>query len=632
MSLEDTRDQENETIYVYSANYTHDHSEETGSITANIINNESEIESSQEYMLASETPKIIDTHIDPTSARFPERDYEFTMTVLSNDSSYETSLEVMGEELNLSQTSNERFTDEWVANKIINQTGEVEYNFSVTQQDYQDSAPDTFDILLAPGGGETDINVSVTFRCFDLRTNLDVPGQEPLNVITDRTVGAFLGEFFNNGPLSHETDIDFRVTEEETRWAEGDPIGDPVLVYSSQTLDIEPYDGGEYFRVYEGDLDVGNYTARMTADTECNNPDQETEGIDKTYNLTNNFEVIEAEGETVIVDEGEEIADEPFPADANVSGEESDQFLEGDLDEPGTTVDPDPVMSINIRNLHTSPVQTSRGQFAEINLTIENFADEEVGPFDLEAELDDLPGTWIYDGAGVDSVGPGGEVNRSIFINPEDAEPGVYSFPVFARDTEEDIAFDVEYINVEVTEEILVSQLEVSEAPRDITLEPNITETLPLLITNNGNTSLTNISAEIQNHEECGEYSTDAIDSISPEGGQESLSIEFTTSNNLEECESLIIISTDQGQYAFSDLSITLRDTDVFIPPEFQVPLIAFIWTAVLLLYSVLMRRYELDSLYVKIPLFILVLGESVIFLYLAANYYSFIPSEYLPF
>lgn len=631
MELEGPIEEDNETLYRYSGNYIHQNSEESGYITANIINNESEMEDSQEYLLASSTPKIVGTQIDPTSSRFPERDYEFTMNVVSNDTSYETRLEVNESELNFSQTEDGRFTDEWRASKIINETGEVGYNFSVIQQDYREDFSDTFDILLAPGGGETDINVDVTYRCFDLRTNLDVPGQEPLNVITDRTVGAFLGEFFNNGPLSHETDIDFRVTEQETRWTEGDPIGDPVLVYSSQTLDIDPYDGSEYYRIYEGGLEVGNYTARMTAETECSNPDEETDGIDKTYNLTKNFEVIEAEGETVIVDEGEEIADEPFPADANVSGEESDQFLEGDLDEPGTTIDPAPVMSLNIRNLHTSPVQTSRGQFAEINLTIENFADEAVGPFDLEAELDELPGTWIYEGVGVDSIGPDEEVNRSIYMNPEDVGPGLYSFPVFARDTEEDVAYDVEYINIEVTEEILLSQLEVSEAPRNIVLGTNETETLPILITNNGNSSLSNVTAELQNYEECGEYSSETIDAIEPEG-QESLSVEFSTNNDIQDCSSLIIISSDQGDYAFSDLSITLRDTDLFIPPEFQVPLIAFMWTAVLLLYSVLMRRYELESLYVKLPLFILVLGESIIFLYLAANYYSFIPTEYLPF
>jgi hypothetical protein len=59
---------------------------------------------------------------------------------------------------------------------------------------------------------------------------------------------------------------------------------------------------------------------------------------------------------------------------------------------------------------------------------------------------------------------------------------------------------------------------------------------------------------------------------------------------------------------------------------------LAFAWTAILVLYAILTRRYELDSMLVKLPFLMLILGESVIVLYLAANYYGLIPQGLLPF
>jgi hypothetical protein len=68
------------------------------------------------------------------------------------------------------------------------------------------------------------------------------------------------------------------------------------------------------------------------------------------------------------------------------------------------------------------------------------------------------------------------------------------------------------------------------------------------------------------------------------------------------------------------------------VPPELRFPVFATAWTLVLILYSVVMTRYNLKSLRLKVPYLMLIVGEAVIFLYIATEFYGIIPPELLPF
>ncbi|MFB6076663.1 MAG: hypothetical protein ABEK12_00855, partial [Candidatus Nanohaloarchaea archaeon] len=67
------------------------------------------------------------------------------------------------------------------------------------------------------------------------------------------------------------------------------------------------------------------------------------------------------------------------------------------------------------------------------------------------------------------------------------------------------------------------------------------------------------------------------------------------------------------------------------VPPRFRFPLVAALWTVLLVLYAVVSRRFGLDSPLVKVPFLLIILGEVVILLYVVAEYYG-ISRAFLPF
>ncbi|QGA80119.1 putative membrane protein [Candidatus Nanohalobium constans] len=313
---------------------------------------------------------------------------------------------------------------------------------------------------------------------------------------------------------------------------------------------------------------------------------------------------------------------EPKEGDGNFPGQTPEP-------EPEPTPEPTPLLSVDLRPLNTS-YTADRGTFTEVGMEVNNTGEETLSDLELSPRFSEGM-DWQSQSVTIDSLEVGGSVNRSVFVNPgEGVEPGIYQVPVYASTPDEDIGS--QYVNVEVTEEpAQTSGLSISEAPQDIRFEMGNNYTVPVLLENSGDNDLENVSIELQNTENCGDYTADEIESIAA-GETASVSVNFNTSDNLQECQATIVASSTSGSFAFSEMTVETVEEKGIVPEEFRVPIIASLWTAMLIVYTVVIKRYGMDSLTVKVPMVLLILGETFILIYLSSAYYEILPPGLLPF
>ncbi len=374
----------------------------------------------------------------------------------------------------------------------------------------------------------------------------------------------------------------------------------------------------------------------------------------KENTLETKFAILDLEGEGVIPDDvgqdnevnqevetDAEIPDNAtteFEADANETLEDANPRQGSDSNFPGETEvpepepepepDPQPLISLSIKPMN-STYEAPRGRFTELGLQVENIGEEAASNIQLEPRLsEDM--SWETQNGNIDSLAVGDSVNRSVYVNPgEEVDPGIYQIPVYGSNDEGDIA--LQYVDVEVKEQIFQGVLNVEEAPRDVTFESGENYTLPLILSNGGETPIQNVSVELENMENCGEYSVDPIDDIEP-GSDVSATVQFTAGSNIQECSGTLIASSSSGDLAFSDINIDVQEEVGPIPEEFRVPIVASLWTLMLLAYAVLTKKYGVHNMTVKVPLVLLVVGEAFIIIYLSSTYYNLMPPGLLPF
>lgn len=314
-----------------------------------------------------------------------------------------------------------------------------------------------------------------------------------------------------------------------------------------------------------------------------------------------------------------------------VEGNNPDQPGETPVPEPQPTPEPEPtpLLSVDLRPLETS-YTADRGAFTEIGMELNNTGEETLSNLELSPRFSEGM-DWQSQSVTIDSLEVGDSVNETVFVNPgESVEPGIYQVPVYASTPDEDIGS--QYVNVEVTEEpVQASSLSISEAPQDIRFEMNENYTVPVLLENSGDSDLENVSIELQNTENCGDYTADEIESIAS-GETASVSVNFEASDALEECEATIVASSSSGSFAFSEMTVQNVEEKGIVPQEFRVPIIASLWTIMLIAYTVVTKRYGLNSLTVKVPMVLLVVGEAFILIYLSSAYYDIVPPGLLPF
>ncbi len=108
--------------------------------------------------------------------------------------------------------------------------------------------------------------------------------------------------------------------------------------------------------------------------------------------------------------------------------------------------------------------------------------------------------------------------------------------------------------------------------------------------------------------------------------------MQLNASNNSQTCEATLLVNSEEGAFAYSNIAVTISPEEGVIPERQQPPLFAIIWTMLLVAYSVFRKRINSDSMGVNAPLILLVAGEALILLYLLIGHYRVISVPFLPF
>ena len=335
------------------------------------------------------------------------------------------------------------------------------------------------------------------------------------------------------------------------------------------------------------------------------------------------------------------------PADANQTGAESNQTVEGDNDNPGKTPEPEPEpepapgdspdpgesdsprLQIDIEPVNNT-YNAQQGQFAPAALEIQNIGERSAENIQLVPEIGSVRPGWNVRNAQISNLSVNETVRRDVFVQPpENQRPGDYLVPVRARNDQQQL--DLDYFTVNVVQSEFAPTIGIQEAPESVTVASNSSQTLPILLENTGRRTLTNVSATLQNVEDCGKIQSSPVEELGLNESA-SLSISMETVSKSQSCNSTLIISSDQGAYAFSNIEFTVTPEGGLIPPSQRAPFIVILWTVVLAGYAVLRKKYDLTSTLVQVPFILLIVGETVILLYMVVNYYGVLSVSFLPF
>jgi len=457
------------------------------------------------------------------------------------------------------------------------------------------------------------------FRVLDLTG--DQGGSTPGPVETNETAPADVNQ--TSGTIPAESNRTQGTNPAESNATQGSQPRDSNQTQGSQNATSNSTVGNIPENVNATD---GNIT-RDTNQTEGNTP----ANVNNTEGNTD-ADVNEQDG---ALNRNDERDGDTFPQDAEQVGEESD-ITEGDDNNPGQTPEPQPeptpLLAVNMQPLNET-YRTARGQFADIGMEITSDANETLRDLEIRARLDQLEGNWTARSATIANISPSGSVNRSVFVQPgEDVEPGYYAFPVVTR-ASDGRPIAAEYVDMYVRQEVFASQMEIAEAPSQVTVRQNGTTTIPVLIRNTGRSRLENVSAELQN--------VDGLDSVQATSiermeinGTAGLRLRFNSSQRgaIGESNATLVVASSDGAYSFANIRFQDEQPDDGVVPEkFRVPIVATAWTILLVLYALLTKFYDLDSALVRLPFIALILGEVTLLLYVGAEYYG-LSSALLPF
>ncbi len=461
---------------------------------------------------------------------------------------------------------------------------------------------------------ETTVNVSVDYSCSIFLRDYKLPGN---GTIEYNTTGNFNKTVENRGQLRANLTFPYlNISQEGSTPYSSDPKGDIVKSYGNSTVDFfQTGQSASYYREFKATYDPGYYAAHSSFEWSCDNNGAR---VNHSVSLSRNFRILN------VTQQG---------------GSEEGETSEGDNDQPGQTevevpepepepvIQPTPMLSIDVEPREPE-FNGSRGNFIPVDLNISNEATEEsVTDLTVVPQINQRQG-WEVRQSSITELEAGQTVNREVFIRPsEDAQTGYYIIPVTATSSEQRL--DIDYINLKVTEQTGETRIAITESPASLTVDQGDRRQLPVLVRNTGEETLNNVSAEVQNAEQCGIYQSGTVQSLGPnETG--SVNLVFNSSDSLAECQATVIVSSAERAYAFSDVNLDVTDTGI-VRPEQRPPIIAIGWTLMLIAYALVRKRLDLDTAAVNVPLIILIIGEVVIAVYLAADA-GIIQSEILPF
>jgi hypothetical protein len=641
----------NETFYVYGFNYTLSEDARVGEWSSSAFNGFSQVNETSFDVVADEL-RIIETESFPYFKNTD--DQVFIETNITNAEEEADSVSITVSNTSVGQEEMQKVRETEAIETYRYNAGELDkgtYDYEIEMegaQGTQETSSGYFEVY--SGNRDADnanINIGIASLCGTSVTQFRPPGG---GILPTARSGSFLMSFTNNASSFSNVTAELNVTfQNETEWRPEDgkeEIG-PQINKTYEPINgtnLNPAESFSAARTFPETNQTGYYLGRLEINTECRITDgaaQDPIVYDtQTVNLTEyvNFRVLVAGGDTGGA--GDPI-EEPTPRDANQTGEESNQTIEGDNDNPGQTPvpepepvpepvpDPIPALSLNIEAVNSS-VSSPRGGFQEVQLRMENLANQTIENLTINPRTDNLPGDWGSQPASVAELEANETVNRSVFLNPsQNVEPGTYRVSIFGDNG--DRLLDVERIDFTVFENITESSIRISEAPEVLRISSGSNQTVPLLIQNLGSETVENSTLTVQNLEDCGQASGSYTTDIEPNATQ-SISLNISSVQEVRECDATIIVSTPDGAYSFADMRVEVVPEEGVVPPELRFPVFATAWTLVLILYSVVMTRYNLKSLRLKVPYLMLIVGEAVIFLYIATEFYGIIPPELLPF
>ncbi len=525
------------------------------------------------------------------------------------------------------------------------------------------------------GDSDSDVSVDVTHKCEVRITDFVSPGNGT-GIVAQNSTGYFTEVVKNTGTLTSNMTVEnLSVTEQNDSWSPGEPIGDTVETYNGTNFSNVSMTGerlySQQFNATMPPYEEGWYTARTNVTTDCSD---KWKNVSENVSLEDNdsdyvnFRVLKAFGEEggvntsgnqttnktfpedinstgnestneTVPEEfnqtGNQSTNETLPQDADQYGEESDQTVEGDNDNPGQTPTPEPNPVPEPRDIiEIEPVNRTydawQGQFAPATIRVSNVGEQSVNNIQLLPEIEELYPDWNMQPAEVANLSANESVTRDVFIQPsQDQTPGEQVVPVRAENSQGRL--DLDYFVVDVHKSNFTAQMDILEAPRSVSMETNSTQPLPVLIENTGERDLNNVTAEFQNLEDCGSMRGSTLDTVSV-NGTESLNISVQSGEETQSCNATLVVSSAEGAYSFSNVQFTTTPDEGLIPREQRVPFLAIAWTFVLAAYAVMRKRYELNSSIVKIPFLLLLMGETLIILYMLVNYYGFVSVSFLPF
>ncbi len=287
------------------------------------------------------------------------------------------------------------------------------------------------------------------------------------------------------------------------------------------------------------------------------------------------------------------------------------------------------MLSLDIEETQDS-YTAAREQYAPINLSIENVWEEPIEGVTITPQVGGLGDGWEARSASLGAIASGDSTDRTVYIRPPvGAEPGIYRLPVVASTA--DRRLDSERITFRVLQTVFGSQVQIQEVPRQVDVVANRSTTVPVLIRNVGSTELRNVTAELRNADGVSTVQVEEVRNVSVNGTAAVL-LNVTGGATTRSSNATLIVRTDEGAYSFADIRMDIVEEDTgIVPAAYRFPLVATVWTVLLVLYAVLTRRFDLDTWYVKMPFVVLILGEATIILYIAAEYYG-LSQTLLPF
>ena len=176
-----------------------------------------------------------------------------------------------------------------------------------------------------------------------------------------------------------------------------------------------------------------------------------------------------------------------------------------------------------------------------------------------------VPEGWEYRNATVSYLNISQTVNRTIFVKPPfDADLETYVIPVKA--VRGNHTLDIDYYWLTLKEAYNRTLLELVEVLRTITMDANSNVTVPILIRNVGEVELTNIFARLENIELCLDFfGFNTIDSLQPNETQTML-LYLRSKGAPEECKATLIVGSEEGAYAFTDVDIIVLPPPPLLP------------------------------------------------------------------